>query len=247
MSDPQYEVKIWLREKLEPRGMKTKLAEATGLSPDKITRSIEIDDPDPKKRRTIKLDEFKAMARFFGELPPGFSGMTYWLDNPANSNSEPVTPGAKRTAPNASFPPVYQKFPGDSYVPVRGQTAGGPNGRFVLNGAEVGRVFTPPDLDGVEGAYAVRVFGTSMHPRFKPGETVWINPHLPVRQGDDCVVQMKTDEVDGRESYIKEFVSRSSSVLRLWQHNPDEGEKNEIELDAKDVLAVHKVVFQAML
>lgn len=157
----------------------------------------------------------------------------------------PATP--RRSTPNASFPPVYQKFPGDSYVSVRGQTAGGPNGRFILNGAEVGRVFTPPDLEGVEGAYAVRVFGTSMHPRFKPGETVWLNPHLPVRQGDDCVVQMKTDEVDGRESYIKEFVSRSSSVLRLWQHNPDEGERNEIELDAKDVLAIHKVVFQAML
>ncbi|NTG00171.1 helix-turn-helix transcriptional regulator [Agrobacterium rhizogenes] len=169
---------------------------------------------------------------------------------PSGQASSEVAEGPaapRRSTPNASFPPIYQKFPGDSYVAVRGQTAGGPNGRFILNGAEVGRVFTPPDLEGVEGAYAVRVFGTSMHPRFKPGETVWLNPHLPVRQGDDCVVQMKTDEVDGRESYIKEFVSRSSTVLRLWQHNPDEGEKNEIELDAKDVLAIHKVVFQAML
>ncbi|NEH72315.1 S24 family peptidase [Rhizobium leguminosarum] len=241
MSDPQHDVKQWLAAKLEPRGVKAAFGKAIGMTPDKVTRSIELESPDPKKRRALKLEEIEASARYFNELPPGFNGMTQWLNAASSSSARP------RPTPNASFPPVYQKFPSDSYIPVLGQTAGGPNGRFVLNGAEVGRVFTPPALEGVEGAYAVRVFGTSMHPRFKPGETVWINPHLPVRQGDDCVVQMKTDEVDGRESYIKEFVSRSAGALRLWQHNPDEGEENEISLDNSKVLAVHKVVFQAML
>lgn len=173
-------------------------------------------------------------------LPPGFEEMVSWV-----KPDEATT--FTSTAPNASFPPVYQRFPQDSYIRVLGQTAGGPNGKFILNGTEVGRVFTPQNLDGVDGAYAVVVFGTSMYPRFKPGETVWLNPHLPVRQGDDCVVQLKTDNVDGRESYIKEFVSRSTSVVRLWQHNPAAGEKNEIELDAKRVLAIHRVVFQAMM
>lgn len=260
MKDPQHDVKQWLGRKLAPRGSKARFSESTGMSMDKITRSIELESDEPKKRRKLDLTEIEAAARFFGELPPGFEGMTVWIsaqgpgpdavikDASGRSVAEvEVKSFPPRPTPNASFPPVYQRFPGDSYTPVRGQSAGGPNGRFVLNGAEVGRVFTPPDLEGVEGAYAVRVFGTSMHPRFKPGETVWINPHLPVRQGDDCVVQLKTDEVDGRESYIKEFVSRSAAVLRLWQHNPEEGEKNEIEFDAKDILAIHKVVFQAML
>jgi phage repressor protein C with HTH and peptisase S24 domain len=149
--------------------------------------------------------------------------------------------------PNASFPPQYQTFPTESYIKILGQTAGGPNGRFLMNGEEVGRVFTPPNLEGVKGAYAVRVFGTSMEPRFKAGETVWLNPNEPVRSGDDVVIQMRTTEEDGRESYIKEFRSMSSKVLRLWQHNPEDGEKQDLEFETRNVLQVHKVVYHAML
>ncbi|MFC5760553.1 S24 family peptidase [Rhizobium sp. GCM10022189] len=149
------------------------------------------------------------------------------------------------TRTNASFPPKYQSFPRDGYIPLRGQSVGGPNGRFVLNGAEVGRLFVPPMLEGVEGAYAVRVYGTSMEPRFKAGETVWINPNEPVRAGDDVIVQVLTDEENDRESYIKEFRSQSHKVTRLWQHNPDEGERNELEFDTKKVFSVHKIVFHA--
>lgn len=152
-------------------------------------------------------------------------------------------PNAVRPKPNASFPPIYQRFDGSASTKLLGQVSGGPNGRFILNGTEVGRVFTPPGLEGVEDAYAVRVWGTSMEPRFVAGETVWINPHEPVRSGNDVVVQLLTDEEYERESYIKKFISQSSKVLRLWQHNPDEGETNEIEIDARRVFSVHKIVF----
>ncbi|MEI3850065.1 MULTISPECIES: XRE family transcriptional regulator [unclassified Ensifer] len=158
-----------------------------------------------------------------------------------DTDDEPVS----RPRPNASFPPRYQKFEGTHSIPLRGQTVGGPNGRFVLNGSEVGRVFCPPGLEGIEGAYAVRVYGTSMEPRFKAGETVWLNPHEPVRAGDDVVAQIIGDDQDLPESYIKEFRSKSSKVLRLWQHHPDEGEDNELEFDAERVFSVHKIVFHA--
>ncbi|PWL17419.1 repressor protein C [Falsochrobactrum shanghaiense] len=148
--------------------------------------------------------------------------------------------------PNASFPPRYQEFPQDHSIPLLGQTAGGPNGRFILNGTEVGRVFCPPMLEGVEGAYAVMVYGTSMEPRYFAGETVWVNPHLPVRAGDDVIAQLIDDGEDAPvESYIKRFESRSSRVLRLYQYNPDEGEEHELEFDAADVFSVHKIVFKA--
>ncbi|AYM13093.1 helix-turn-helix transcriptional regulator [Agrobacterium tumefaciens] len=149
------------------------------------------------------------------------------------------------TKPNASFPPRYQKFDGDGYIPLLGQSIGGPNGRFILNGSEVGRLFVPPMLEGVEGAYAVRVYGTSMEPRFKAGETVWINPNEPVRAGDDVIVQVATEEENQRESYIKEFRSQSSKVTRLWQHNPEEGEPNEVTFPSSAVFSIHKIVFHA--
>lgn len=149
------------------------------------------------------------------------------------------------TKPNASFPPKYQRFNGDGYIPLLGQSVGGANGRFILNGSEAGRLFVPPMLEGVEGAYAVRVYGTSMEPRFKAGETVWINPNEPVRSGDDVIVQIVTDEENQRESYIKEFRSQSGKVTRLWQHNPDDGEDNEVTFSSSDVFSVHKIVFHA--
>jgi len=154
--------------------------------------------------------------------------------------------GAPKPKPNASFPPKYQEFPQGQSIPLLGQSAGGPNGRFVLNGTEVGRVFCPPMLEGVEGAYAVMVFGTSMEPRYFAGETVWVNPHLPVRSGDDVIAQFVGDE-EGlpADSYIKRFTSQSSKVLRLYQYNPDEGEEHDLEFDADTVFSVHKIVFKA--
>lgn len=160
-----------------------------------------------------------------------------------NSHAAPT----RRSSPNASFPPRYERFNGDGYIPLLGQSVGGPNGRFILNGAENGRLFVPPMLEGVEGAYAVRVYGTSMEPRFKAGETVWINPYEPVRAGDDVIVQLLTDEENGRESYIKEFRSKSSKATRLWQHNPEEGETNELEFDTDKVFSIHKIVFHATM
>ncbi|HEX5934218.1 MAG TPA: S24 family peptidase, partial [Pseudorhizobium sp.] len=131
-------------------------------------------------------------------LPPGHEaegavsipGSRAWVRVVDDAEPAPL-PAASKS--NASFPPVYQRFPDHSTIPVLGQTTAGPNGRFVLNGSEVGRVFTPPMLEGVEGAYAVRVYGTSMEPRYFAGETVWINPREPVRAGDDVIVQMLAD------------------------------------------------------
>lgn len=157
---------------------------------------------------------------------------------------EPTPP--VKPKPNASFPPRYQAFPQDHSIPLLGQTAGGPNGRFVLNGTEVGRVFCPPMLEGVEGAYAVMVFGTSMEPRYFAGETVWVNPHLPVRAGDDVIAQLIEDGEDTPvDSYIKRFTSQSAKVLRLYQYNPDEGEQHDLEFEAQKVFSIHKIVFKA--
>lgn len=193
------------------------------------------------KKKTVQVDGIPKLARALR------------LDPNALAREEAVpllddlTP-AKRPAPNASFPPVYQRFPGDRSVPLRGQTVGGPNGRFIFNGNDSIGILCPPGLESVPDAYAVRVFGTSMEPRFKAGETVWLNPQEPYRAGDDVVVQLKPTEEGGiPESYIKEFRSVSSGRLRLLQHNPEDGESKELEFDAKRIFSIHKVVHHALL
>lgn len=156
--------------------------------------------------------------------------------------------GRQMSTPNASFPPRYHAFPDAPQIPLLGQSVSGPNGRFVLNGQTIDRVFCPPNLVGVEGAYAVRVYGTSMEPRYFAGETIWMNPHEPVRSNDFVVVQVIGDDEDeARDSYIKQFVSRSSKVVRLRQLNPDDGETEMLEFPADRVYSIHKIVFQASL
>lgn len=168
---------------------------------------------------------------------------------PMGVAEEPPQPPERRaTRPNASFPPIYTEFPKGRSIPVLGQTEAGPNGKFVLNGAEVARVFCPPELENVPNAYAVRVYGTSMEPRFKAGETVWLNPQLPVRHGDDVVVQLKPmRDGDEMESYVKEFRAKSSRRLQLWQHNPEEGESRELDFDTERVFSIHKIVHHSMI
>lgn len=174
------------------------------------------------------------------ERLPGNYGITEEevraLGGPATAAPSPAT--------NVSFPPKYEAFPEGS-VPVLGQTIMGPNGRFVLNGQEIDRVFMPPTLAGVDGAYAVRVYGTSMEPRLREGMTVWLHPREIARSGDDVVVQVRTNDGDGFESYLKEFVSKSSKVLRLKQLNPGPGETADIEIEADRVFSIHKVMFYA--
>lgn len=157
------------------------------------------------------------------------------------SEEPPIEP-----EPNASFPPNYKPFHG-KLIPLLGQTSAGANGRFHLNGQEVGLVFCPPVLDGVKGAYAVLVYGDSMEPKFEAGETVWLHPYLPVRRGDYVVAQISgEDDFAEPGSYIKQFVSMSASKLTLRQFNPGEGENEVIEFPSTRVLSVHKIVFHQL-
>lgn len=191
--------------------------------------------------KEIGIESLTAISKLAGV---NLSWLAYNEGSQYAATGETNTP--QQPKPNASFPPQYQKFQGDRSIPLIGQTSGGPNGRFVLNGSEIGRVFCPPGLENVGDAYAVRVFGTSMEPRFMAGETVWLNPQEPVRSGDDVVVQiLRQGDDQPVESYIKQFKSRSSGIVRLWQHNPEEGETHELEFPNDAVFSIHKIVFHA--
>ncbi|UXS00812.1 S24 family peptidase [Agrobacterium tumefaciens] len=241
MQDPQHEIKIWLQQKLKAkRGAANALAAAIGVTPTVVSRM----QPGAKEQRKIDVQELEAIARHFNELPPGYEEMTRWL---SPSDPDTVT-GLKRPQPNASFPPRWQSFPGDVSIPLRGQISAGANGRFIMNGQDIARVFCPPGLEGVEGAYAVQIQGSSGEPRYYHGETAWANPHARYRKGDDVIVQILGDNEDDEvSSYIKRYESQNSDILRLYQYNPGPGEEHELEFPSSKVFSIHKVVFHAML
>jgi phage repressor protein C with HTH and peptisase S24 domain/DNA-binding XRE family transcriptional regulator len=125
-------------------------------------------------------------------------------------------------------------------VPVYGRARGGDDGMYLFNGDVIGWESRPPQLEGVPDAYATYVDGESMYPRYKAGETVWLNPHKPAGRGDDVVVQLRpNEEFDAPHGFIKEYVRKTPTKLVVCQHNP----QREIEYDLGDVVSIHPIVF----
>lgn len=97
----------------------------------------------------------------------------------------------------------------------------------------------PPALEGVREAYAVYVDGSSMYPRYKAGETVWVNPNKPPRREDDVIVQILGERDAPPLGYIKEFVGWSGNNLVVRQHNP----AGEMIIPKDQVVSVHLIAF----
>ncbi|HLL28530.1 MAG TPA: S24 family peptidase [Xanthobacteraceae bacterium] len=140
-----------------------------------------------------------------------------------------------RQIANAKIGSSVGKF---TTVPVYGHAVGGKDGQFILNGNKVTDVLAPPSLTGVPDAYAVYVVGDSMTPRYMPGETVFINPHLPVRKGDYVIAQILGDDGEPPAAYVKRFVSMDDKKLRLEQLNPE----RPFVFDREQVVSVHRIV-----
>lgn len=74
-----------------------------------------------------------------------------------------------------------------------------------------------PDVQDKD-AFAARVFGDSMTPRYRPGDIVIFSPAVAVRHGDDCFVRF----TDGRTTFRRVFFEnddRAVPVLRLQPRN----------------------------
>ena len=74
-----------------------------------------------------------------------------------------------------------------------------------------------------------------MEPRFKPGEILYVDPDVPIRQGADVVVQLNND--GELTAVVKQYKNADDSKVRLAQLNPDK----EIAFDKNMVTALHAV------
>lgn len=182
------------------------------------------------KRRVpakLKEDERRKLAALL-DVPETELGAPVGSWSPAVETEPPPQQNARIGAPLQPLPTV----------PVYGQAAGGPDGQFVLNGNKVADILAPSSLAGVRGAYAVYVIGDSMVPRYESGETVFVNPRLPVRKGDYVVAQIAGDDGAAPEAFVKRFVSRDDKTLRLEQLNPPK----PLKFHTQRVVSVHRII-----
>jgi phage repressor protein C with HTH and peptisase S24 domain len=150
---------------------------------------------------------------------------------------KPGTVGKTSTNPIrvAKLPPVQ---PGDK-VPIMGIAEGGPDGHSLWNGEVIGRVDRHPNLVGVTTGYAIYVTGTSMVPRYEPGEILHVNPIRPPSVGNYVLIQLKPEQDgDAPPALVKKLIKRTASKLTVEQFNP----AKTFDISTGDILTIHKIV-----
>lgn len=100
----------------------------------------------------------------------------------------------------------------------------------------------PPNIMGRNDIYGLYVAGTSMSPRYEPGDPVYVDPKRPPRIGDDVIVQLVHDNGDGGQTIvcalIKRLVRQSATFIELEQFEP----RQTFRVTRQQVAAVHRVM-----
>lgn len=158
-----------------------------------------------------------------------------WL---ANNKGEPLVLTKTEALEPSNVELTRTKVERGSIIPLYGAAVGGEDGEFVLNGNHLDDVFAPPSLGGNPDAYAVRIVGDSMSPRYEDNETVFVNPKRRPVRGDYVVAQIHIDEHSAPLAYIKRLVSHTKQKLILEQFNPPK----VLEFYGERVVSVHYVL-----
>ena len=125
-------------------------------------------------------------------------------------------------------------------VPVLGTGSCGEDGRFEMNGQVVDYQPRPERLRGIADAYAIFASGSSMEPRYLPGEVLFVHPGKPVTPLCFVVVQLRPkDDGDVIQGFVKQYIRRDNDKLVLREFSPVE---RDIVIPMSDVLSVHRIV-----
>lgn len=150
-------------------------------------------------------------------------------------NAPPSRPGSGVRRPFIRLPPVNYA----DRIPVMGVGEGGGEGKSLWNGEVVDYVARPPALSGAPNGYATYVIGTSMEPRYHPGEMIFVHPGKPVAIGNYVLVQLKAPaEGEPPLALIKRLAKRTATKIVLEQFNPSK----QLEIPARDVVSIHRIV-----
>jgi len=151
-----------------------------------------------------------------------------------------ITPMETGYLKAAAAAPSINRSEMPANVPVMGTAAGSLlSGAFQLQGGVIDYVRRPPALSGARDIYALYVEGSSMEPRYFPGELVYVNPHKPPRIGDTVIVQEGNGDASNISASIGVLHKRANGVVILRKYNPPNAEFN---IDQTRISAIHRVL-----
>lgn len=157
-------------------------------------------------------------------------------DNTGNGATPPRT---SEVRPAGDVEVIHRNaMPAD--VPVMGTAAGSlQSGAFQLQGGVIDYVRRPPALSGARDIYALYIEGSSMEPRYFPGELVYVNPHKPPRIGDTVIVQELNGDSAPVAASIGVLHKRVNGTVILRKYNPPD---SEITIQQSSISAIHRVL-----
>ena len=121
-------------------------------------------------------------------------------------------------------------------LPVYAAAEGG-QGTVIVTTEAVDWVRRPAPLATAKGGYAILVVGESMVPRYRPGDTLLVNPHIPARREDGVVLYAGEVSGDVRAT-VKEFVRSTEKHWVVRRYLPE----TEIKLLKTEWPIIHVVV-----
>lgn len=126
---------------------------------------------------------------------------------------------------------------GRSKLPLIGMAQAGEYGYFDDGGYPAGAGWDEVELPTVAdvNAYALTIYGDSMLPVYRPGDTILVSPAAPVRQGDRVVVRSQDGAV-----MAKLLQRRTSMRLYLSSLNPD---YPDLEFLNAEILWMHRIIW----
>ena len=126
-------------------------------------------------------------------------------------------------------------------LPVYGTDVAGDDTKITISNSILDYVTRPPGIARAKDCYALRVVNASMEPRFKEGDLIIVNPHIPARKGDDVVIHLINNEDGPNEltaGFVKKLIKKSPKNMTLLQHNP----KKTITIPMQMVQKVHRIL-----
>ncbi|KAA0970289.1 helix-turn-helix transcriptional regulator [Aureimonas fodinaquatilis] len=176
----------------------------------------------------ISMTNLRKLAGFLGIDPvSALSGELRFVDiEQALNEVQQVTDPA----------PMPDRGPKD--VPVQGVSYGGGDSDFTTYSDVVDYVRRPVGIAHVKDVFALHVLGTSMEPRFEPGDLIYCGGREPI-PGDDIVIKLKPEaEHENGKGFIKRLIGRQSGLLICRQFNP----AKEVEFKLADIDRVYRVI-----
>lgn len=127
-------------------------------------------------------------------------------------------PTASMVQPPSEVMPIRARPEPGGKIPLYAYAAGSVGGEEVTSNTPYDHIDRPPFISAEADAYAVRVIGSSMEPRYFAGEIVYAIRNMPPKQGDFVIVQFRQGEE--LRAMVKRFVSADNGIIRLTQYNP---------------------------